>query len=154
MCFLHSYIQSPQAWGWAPGPRLCSQPSPPHPLVPGIWSAKQTSIRINKPLAPSLWSRGHLQRGLERLTSPCYCCGPEDQAPATRTQAYRSQEADKTNTGKLGPLLLACLLTSHSPASRHCTKVAGRGLGPTCGRARTGREQGPAALLLSLTSRL
>lgn len=86
------------SWGWAPGPRHCSQPSPPCPLVPSVWSAKQISIGINKPMAPSLWSRGCLQPRPEAETSPPYYCRLEDEAPATGTQGLMGGgEADKTN---------------------------------------------------------
>lgn len=58
LCFLHTYVQSPPFGAGPQGhhatPALCL---PPFPLVPGIWSAKQISIRINKPLAPSVWRR-------------------------------------------------------------------------------------------------
>lgn len=145
------------SWGWAPGPRHCSQPSPPCPLVPSVWSAKQISIGINKPMAPSLWSRGCLQPRPEAETSPPYYCRLEDEAPATGTQGLMGGgEADKTNTRKLRQLSPACLLstlTSHSHPSRQC-QVAGRGLGPALGGERSGHQQVPASLLLSLLSRL
>lgn len=117
------------SWGWAPGPRHCSQPLPPCPLVPSVWSAKQISIGINKPMAPSLWSRGCLQPRPEAETSPpYYVCRLEDEAPATGTQGLMGGgEADKTNTRKLRQLSPACLLstlTSHSHPSRQC-QVAG-----------------------------
>lgn len=145
------------SWGWAPGPRHCSQTLPPCPLVPSIWSAKQISIRINQPTAPTLWSRGCLQPRPEAETSPPYYCSLEDEAPATGTQGLMGDgEADKTNTRKLSQLSLACLLstlTSHSHPSRQC-QVAGRGLGPPLGREQSGHQQVPASLLLSLISRL
>lgn len=144
--------------GWAPGPRHCSQPLPPCPLVPGIWPAKQISISINKPMAPCIWSRGRcLQPKPEAVTSPPYYCSLEGEAPATRTQGLTGYgEADKTNARKRSQLSLACLLsmlTSRSLPSRQC-QVAGRGLGPPFGTERSGHQQVPASLLLSLISRL
>lgn len=98
LCFLHSYVQSPQL-GLGPRARHCSQPLPPCPLVPSIWSAKQISIGINKPTAPSLWSRSGLQPRPEAEASTPYYCSLEDEAPATGTQGLMGDgEADKTNT--------------------------------------------------------
>lgn len=92
------------------------------PLVPGIWSAKQISIRINKPLAPYLWSRGHCQPRPEALTCPPYYCGHEDEAPAIRTQGLRGNgEAGRTHPRKPSQLSRECLLSAvgmpHLPLS-------------------------------------
>lgn len=135
LCFLHSYIQSPQRGA---GPQ--GHDTAPSLRLPILWyqvfgQQSKLVLELISPWHHLSGAEAAFSRSLERLTSPRYHCSPEDKAPTTRTQAYGSQEADKTNTGKLGPLSLACLLTSHSPASRHCAKVAGRGLGPTCGRA-------------------
>lgn len=150
----------PPIWGWAPGPRHCSLPLPPHPLVPGIWSAKQISIGINKPLAPSIWSRGCLQprpvsRGPEALASPRYCFGPEDEAPCHQNSGLQVT-GNRQNQCRKAQSALACVpawLGSHSLAL-WAEPGGGRGLGPTRGRERSGHEQVPASLLFSLTSRL
>lgn len=72
LCFLRSYVQSPRFGAGPQGHAAGSRPLRPHPWVPDIWSAKQISTGINKPLALSV--------GAE----VAFCGGPNADHPHTQ----------------------------------------------------------------------
>lgn len=91
------------------GPRATTllRPLPPRPWVPGIWSAKQFSTGINKPPAPSIWSRGGCHPRPGALTSPHHDCSPADEAPD-----HWDTRADKPT--QKAPSALSCM-PAHLP---------------------------------------
>lgn len=142
LCFLHSYVQSPESRAQPKGITAPNQSRPPCLLVPGIWSAKQINIGIKKPLVPSICSRGRLPLRPDRKAH----CFSRPKAPASRSQGANGPTRTLSKLPRARPFHLLPL-----PRPRGSARQQGGSWSNTWEGGR-GYHQAPASWPLSHTA--